>query len=139
VGFAVAAELAAAEQVTQATRLLQLRQRLENGLRSRIADLVVNGAPEGRLPNIVNVTVRGADQEALLIGLDLEGVAASGASACQSGGIKPSHVLVAMGRYQAGDASVRLSLGHTSSAEEVDLAIEAFARVAEQLRVEAGF
>jgi cysteine desulfurase len=139
VGFAVAAELAAAEQQTQATRSIQLRQRLENGLRGRIPDLVINGAPNGRLPNILNVTVRGADQEALLIGLDLEGVAASGASACQSGGIKPSHVLVAMGRYHAGDASVRFSLGHTSTAEDVDLAIEAFARVTEQLRVEAGF
>jgi cysteine desulfurase len=139
VGFAVAADLAAAEQETLAARLLQLRQRLEAELVSRVPDLVVNGPPEGRLPNIVNVTLRGVDQEALLIGLDLEGVAASGASACQSGGITPSHVLVAMGRYQPGSASVRLSLGHTSTIDEVEAAVEAFTRVAEQLRVEAGF
>jgi cysteine desulfurase len=85
----------------------------------------------------VNLTLPGADQEGLIIGLDLEGVAASGASACQSGTIKPSHVLSAMGRIRNGDASVRLSLGHTTTVEEIDFAIAAFVRVVEQLRVEA--
>lgn len=139
VGFAAAVQLAAAEQEQEAKRLLLLRQRLEDGLRRQLPELVVNGPPDGRLPNLVNVTVPGADQEGLLIGLDLEGVAASGASACQSGAVKPSHVLVAMGQLRPGDASVRLSLGRTTTAEEVDFAIAAFARVVEQLRVEAGF
>jgi cysteine desulfurase len=137
VGFAVAAELAAAEQEQSARRLLGLRTRLERGLREIVPEIVVNGPSEERLPNIVNVTVPGADQEGLLIGLDLEGVAASGASACQSGAIKPSHVLAAMGRIRGGDASVRLSLGHTTTADEVDFAVAAFGRVVEQLRVEA--
>jgi cysteine desulfurase len=137
VGFAMAVELAAAEQQHEAERLLTLRQRLEQGLRAAVPELIVNGPAEGRLPNIVNVTVPGADQEGLLIGLDLEGVAASGASACQSGTIKPSHVLTAMGRIAPGDAAVRLSLGHTTTADEVDFAISAFARVVEQLRIEA--
>lgn len=137
IGMAVAAELAAREQEEEAARLLGLRHRLEAGLRRVCSDVVVNGPAEGRLPNIVNITVAGADQEALLIGLDLEGVAASGASACQSGTVKPSHVLVAMGRFRQGDGVVRLSLGRTTTAEEIDFAVDAFGRVIEQLRVEA--
>jgi cysteine desulfurase len=140
VGFAAAAELAVSERDTEAARLMQLRAQLEDGIRGVVSDVVVNGpAAHERLPNIVSVTVAGADQEALLIGLDLEGVAASGASACASGAIKPSHVLVAMGALNAGDASVRLSLGRTTTTEDVAWAIAAFGRVVEQLRVEAGF
>lgn len=140
VGFARAAELAVAAQEDEAARLAALRDRLAEGLAQAVPDLELNGAPDpGRLPNILNVTVRGADQEGLLIGLDLEGVAASGASACQSGTIRPSHVLAAMGRIREGDASVRLSLGHTTTEEEIDSAIAAFGRVVAQLRVEAGF
>jgi cysteine desulfurase len=130
-------ELAAAEQAEEAARLELLRQRLEAGLRRVCADVAINGAATGRLPNILNLSLAGADQEALLIGLDLEGVAASGASACQSGTIKPSHVLVAMGRYHDGDATVRLSLGRTTTTDEIDFAVEAFGRVVEQMRVEA--
>ncbi|HSK19898.1 MAG TPA: cysteine desulfurase family protein [Longimicrobiales bacterium] len=137
VGFAVAAELAAAEQEEEAARLASLRDRLKHGLLELVPELVVNGPGRNVLPNILNVTVPGADQEGLLIGLDLEGVAASGASACQSGTIKPSHVLAAMGRIADGDASVRLSLGRPTTAEEIELAIAAFGRVVEQLRVEA--
>jgi cysteine desulfurase len=135
VGFALAAELAAAEQEHEAARLLELRDRLEAGLRHIVPDVVINGAATDRLPNIVNATIPGADQEELLISLDLEGVAASGASACQSGAVKPSHVLAAMGRIQPGAASVRLSLGRTTTAAEIDFAIAAFGRVIEQLRV----
>lgn len=137
VGFALAAELAAAEQEEEAARLAGLRMRLQQGLQQLVPELIVNGAARHGLPNILNVTVPGADQEGLIIGLDLEGVAASGASACQSGTIKPSHVLAAMGRISNGDASVRLSLGRTTTAEEIDFAIAAFGRVIEQLRVEA--
>ena len=137
VGFAVAAELAAAEQEEEAARLGALRERLQQGLLELVPELVVNGPARHVLPNILNVTVPGADQEGLLIGLDLEGVAASGASACQSGTIKPSHVLAAMGRIDDGAASVRLSLGRPTTAEDIEFAIAAFGRVVEQLRVEA--
>ncbi|HEX2165707.1 MAG TPA: cysteine desulfurase family protein [Longimicrobiales bacterium] len=137
VGFAVAAELAAAEQEEEAARLGALRARLREGLQQIVPELVVNGPAEHVLPNILNVTVPGADQEGVIIGLDLEGIAASGASACQSGTIKPSHVLAAMGRISDGDAAVRLSLGRTTTAEEIEFAISAFGRVIEQLRVEA--
>lgn len=137
VGFAVAAELAAAEQEHEAARLLALRLRLEAGLRSVAPDIVINGPASNRLPNIVNASIPGADQEMLLISLDLEGVAASGASACQSGTVQSSHVLAAMGRIRPGEAYVRLSLGRTTSAEEIDFAVAAFGRVMEQIRVSA--
>jgi cysteine desulfurase len=139
VGMATAAELAVAERAEHAARLAALRDRLEAALRRSVPDILFNGPREGRLPNILNVTIRGADPEALLIGLDLEGVAASGASACQSGTVKPSHVLLAMGHAPAGEANVRLSLGRTTTQDDVDYAADAFARVVEQLRVEAGF
>jgi cysteine desulfurase len=136
VGFALAAELAAAEQEEESARLGALRSRLQQGLRKVLPELIVNGPAEGVLPNILNVTVPGADQEGLLIGLDLEGIAASGASACQSGTIQASHVLAAMGRTRVGDASVRFSLGRTTTPEEIGFAVAAFGRVVDQLRVE---
>jgi cysteine desulfurase len=139
VGMAAAAQLAADEYTHHAARTAGLRDRLEAGLRARIPELIVNAERADRLPNILNVTVPGADQEELLIGLDLEGVAASGGSACQSGTVKPSHVLTAMGAALAGGANVRLSVGWTTTAEEIDFALDAFSRVVEQLRAEAGF
>jgi cysteine desulfurase len=139
VGMAAAAELAAAEQAEHALRIGALRDRLQAGLLERVPEVIVNGSPRHRLPNILNVTIPGADQEELLIGLDLEGVAASGGSACQSGTIKPSHVLGAMGAVRPHSANVRLSLGRTTSDADVDFALAAFGRVLEQLRAEAGF
>jgi cysteine desulfurase len=136
VGFSVAAELAAREQEEESRRLGGLRDRLEAGLRRRIPDMGVNGAGGPRLPHVLNVSIPGTDQEGLLIGLDLEGIAASGASACQSGSVEPSHVLVAMGRSDPG-ASVRLSLGHTTTEAEIERAIEIFPVVVERLRVHA--
>lgn len=137
VGMAVAAELAAVEQEEHAARVGTLRDRLAAGLRGAVPDLVVNGVGAQRLPNILNVTVPGADQEELLVGLDLEGLAVSGGSACQSGTIKPSHVLGAMGAVRPGSANVRLSLGWTTDAADVDFAVATFGRVLEQLRAPA--
>ncbi|HSJ26549.1 MAG TPA: cysteine desulfurase family protein [Longimicrobiales bacterium] len=140
VGFATAAELAVAEREAEVARIMALRTQLEDGLRRVASDVVINGPRGGdRLPNIVNVTVPGADQEGLLIGLDLEGIAASGASACASGAVKASHVLVAMGALGPDDASVRLSIGRTTTEEEIARAVEAFGHVVAQLRIEAGF
>jgi cysteine desulfurase len=137
VGFAVAAELAAAEQTAQTARLYALRSALEAGIRKHVNDVIVNGGAAERLPHVLNVSVPGADQEALVIGLDLEGVAASGGSACQSGAVNPSHVLAAMGRVHAGEASVRFSLGHTTSDEDIALVTEVFGAVVERIRAEA--
>lgn len=136
VGFALAAELAASEQAEEAARLAGLRDALEAGLRERIPDVLVNGGGAPRLPHVVNVTVPGADQEGLLIGLDLEGVAVSGASACQSGSGEPSPVLIAMGRVEPG-ASIRMSLGRTTTSAEIERAVEVLPRVVDRVRIPA--
>jgi cysteine desulfurase len=134
VGFALAAELAVAEQQHEATRLAALRDRMQATLTAHVPDLVVNAAGAERLPHILNVTVPGADQEAILFGLDLEGVAVSGASACQSGAVAASHVLTAMGRVLTGAAAVRISLGHGTAATDVDRAADAFVTVIRRVR-----
>jgi cysteine desulfurase len=141
IGLAAAVQLAADGQAHHAEHTAVLRDRLVAGIRHTVNDVVVNGPadPELRLPTILNVTFPGVDQEALLISLDLEGVAASGASACLSGTVKPSHVLMAMGRDADAGATVRLSLGWTTTTDDIDFATEAFARVIEQFRAESGF
>jgi cysteine desulfurase len=136
VGFAVAAELAAAEQEAEYARLAMMRDRLAEGLRATIDDIRINGDGADRLPNILNVSIGGADAEGLLIGLDLEGVAASGGSACQSGATQASHVLSAMGRVRDGDASIRFSLGHTTTIEDIDFTLHALPLVVSRVRAE---
>jgi cysteine desulfurase len=141
VGLAAAAQLAADGQAQHAAHAAALRDRLLDGMRLTASDVIVNGPsdPALRLPNILNITLPGADQEALLISLDLEGIAASGASACLSGTAKPSHVLTAMGRAGIPGANVRLSVGWTTTEEDIDAAIAAFARVIDQVRAETGY
>jgi cysteine desulfurase len=141
VGLAAAAQLAADGQARHAAHAAALRDRLLDGIRRSAPDVIVNGPsdPALRLPNILNITLPGADQEALLISLDLEGIAASGASACLSGTAKPSHVLTAMGRAGIPGANVRLSVGWTTTEEDIDAAVAAFARIIDQVRAEPGY
>jgi cysteine desulfurase len=126
VGLATAVEIAAAEQADESVRLASLRDRLERALLEGIPGAAVNAAGAARLPHVLNLTVPGIDQEALLVALDLQGIAVSVASACQSGAAEPSHVLSAMGRVVADAASIRLSVGRTSTEAEI---AEAAARV----------
>lgn len=137
VGFARATELAAQEQAGQEPRLRALRDALEQRLRAGVEDIVVHGGAAARLPHVVNVGVPCPDPASLLIGLDLEGVAVSGGSACQSGSAAPSHVLVAIGASAEGMAAIRLSLGHGTTADEVERAAQAFARVVNRMRTVA--
>ncbi|MGH7483053.1 MAG: cysteine desulfurase family protein [Longimicrobiales bacterium] len=136
VGMAVAVELAASEMETEAARLSGLRDELETALRAAVPDLAVNGAGV-RLPHVLNVSFPGVDQEMILMALDLEGVAVSGGSACQSGGASPSHVLVALGRPASGEAWLRFSLGHTTTREDVREAAARIPGVVARLRVMA--
>lgn len=122
IGFATAVELAAAERETESARLRALRDRLQNALTAAMPDLVVNGGGAERAPHILNLSVAGADQDALLVSLDLEGIAVSTASACQSGAAEPSHVLVAMGKVMEGAATMRISLGRTTTEAEIERA-----------------
>ncbi len=130
-----AAALAAAEQVTQAERLRGLRDRLIEQLRDRVPDLVVNGESAPRAPHIANIGVPGADSEALLMHLDLAGIAVSSGSACSTGAVEPSHVLVAMGVPRPlALGSIRISLGHETTAAELERVVDVFPGVVEKVR-----
>lgn len=138
VGLAEALHLAVAEQEREAQRLAALRHRLEGRLMADIEALRIHGESGPRAPHIANVGVPDVDGAQLLMALDLEGVAASGGSACGSGTVKGSHVLEAMypdrGRY----AAVRFSLGRSTTEEAVDRAAGVTARVLARLRGEGG-
>jgi cysteine desulfurase len=135
VAFAVAAELAEAEREETMARIGALRDRLEAGLCERIPGLRINAAGAPRLPTISNLSVPGADPEMLLMALDLEGVAASSGSACSSGAVEPSHVLLAMGLPpELAGPSVRFSLGRDTTERDVERVLEVFPRVVERVR-----
>jgi cysteine desulfurase len=133
--FAAGAEAAEAERETSMRRLGALRDRLEAGLRERVPGIQVNGAGAERLANVSNLSVPGADPEMLLVGLDLEGIAASSGSACSSGAVQPSHVLLAMGiAPELAGPSVRFSLGWGTTEAEVERVLEVFPAVVERVR-----
>jgi cysteine desulfurase len=116
-------------------RLRTLRDRLEAGLRERVPGIRVNGAGAERLANVSNLSIPGADPEMLLVGLDLEGIAASSGSACSSGAVQPSHVLLAMGiPPELAGPSVRFSLGWGTTEAEAERVLEVFPRVVERVR-----
>ena len=135
VGFGRAATLAAEEQAATAARLAALRDELFARLREEVCDLVQHGATAPRAPHILNLGVPGTDSEALLMHLDLAGVAASGGSACSTGAMEPSHVLTAMGVPRAlALGSVRLSLGHDTTQEDLDRVVEVFPSAVDKVR-----
>lgn len=103
-----------------------LRDRLERGILSRIAGVSVNGSIENRLPNTTNIRFDGIEGEAIVIALDLRGYAVSSGSACSSGAVEPSHVLLAMGlTAEEARSSVRFSVGPENTEDEVDGLIDA--------------
>jgi cysteine desulfurase len=134
-GFGAAAEAALAERRSgAATALTALRSRLLAGLRALTPELEVNGDPDAGLPGLLSVRFPGRRAEDLLLLLDRHGVACSAGSACASGAVTPSHVLVAMGRSPAeARETVRFSLGHASTQAEVDAAVSAVAQALEVL------
>ncbi|MBM4187623.1 MAG: cysteine desulfurase [Gemmatimonadetes bacterium] len=130
-----AATLAAAEVATESARLADLRDRLATGLRAAVSDLVIHGERAARAPHVLNVGVPGAEAEAMLMHLDLAGVAASGGSACTTGSVEPSHVLVAMGVDRAlALGSVRFSLGHETTEADVARLVAVFPGVVTKVR-----
>jgi cysteine desulfurase len=134
-GLGAAIEAAVAQRAGEERRIRALRDGLEAGLLAAIPGARVNGAGAPRLPNTLSLTLPGADAEALLIALDLEGICASAGSACHSGSTKPSGVLTAMG-LTPGEArgTLRLSLGWPSTDADVDRALEVIPRLARQVR-----
>jgi cysteine desulfurase len=136
-GMAVAFELAAAERATVAAEVAIRRDALA-GTVLGIDGVELTGHPTGRLPNSLSVIVRDASGDDIVIGLDLEGFACSTGSACTSGSTEPSHVLSAMG-YPPAEArgSLRLSLGRTTSDNDIEAVREALPPIVERLRTGA--
>jgi cysteine desulfurase len=119
----------------ESVRLEVLRNRLETGILARVPDAGVNGSAAARTPNTTNIYFDGLEGEALVISLDLKGFAVSSGSACSSGAVEPSHVLLAMGLTpERARASLRFSLGASNNEEQVDTLIEAVAASVTQLR-----
>jgi cysteine desulfurase len=136
--FGRAAELALANLDDENTRVRALRDRLEDGILSRITDSSVNGAREPRLPNTSNIAFDGVEAEGILMLLDQAGICASSGSACTTGSLDPSHVLTAMGFNAArARSSIRFSLGHYNTSAEVDYVLEKLPPIIEKLRANA--
>ena len=130
-----AVTLAAAEQADFAKRTAGLRDELERQLLGLFPDLIVNGRDAPRAPHVLNVSFPGTDSEALLMHLDLAGVACSAGSACTTGSVEPSHVLTAMGvPRELGIAALRFSFGRTSAQEDVDAVVGALPKIVEKVR-----
>jgi cysteine desulfurase len=124
VGFATALALADAERPTAGPQVAALRDRLEAGIVAAVPEVLVNGAGAERSPAILSVAFADAPSDALLIRLDLEGIAASAGSACAAGSLEPSHVVAAIGldeRHQRG--VIRFSVGRTTTAAEIEAAL----------------
>lgn len=135
VGFGKAAELAARDLDVEASRLEALRDRLFNGLQARIPHLIVTGHRRLRLPNHVSVCIPYIEGESMLLYLDMQGIAASSGSACTSGSLEPSHVLLAMGLpHEIAHGSLRLTLGRDNTVEDVDYILEVLPSIVERLR-----
>jgi cysteine desulfurase len=140
VGFGKAAELAGERlSADYVTTVAAMRDRLETSLMDRLSGVQVNGAPESRLPNTTNLSFAGVDGEALVLNLDLRGIAISTGSACTSGSLEPSHVLLALDRGEKWlAAAIRFSLGATTSEEQIETVIEAVVAEVTKLRTLAG-
>jgi len=135
VGLGKACEIAVKEMATEGRRLKVLRDRLYKGLSERIDEIVLNGHPQDRLPGILNICVKYVEGESMLINLDLEGICASSGSACTSGLLEPSHVLLAMGiPPEVAHGSLRFSLGRDTTEGDVGRVIEVLPPIVEKLR-----
>jgi cysteine desulfurase len=135
VGFGKAVELRVRDMEEEADRLRHLRRRLWDGVRGRVADVRLNGHPAERLPGTVNLGFRHVESESVVLGLDLKGIAVSAGSACTSGNVEPSYVLVAMGvPREWAMGAVRCSLGRGTTAADVDYVVEAVEPLVRKLR-----
>ncbi len=135
VGLGEAIEIAVNSLTENAVRMTRLRNRLLNGLTERIPAMRLNGAKDKRLPNNLNVSFDGIEGEAVLLRLDLDGIAASSGSACTAGSLDPSHVLMAIGlSCDEAKGSLRLTLGTDTTEAEMDETVRVLAEVVGSLR-----
>ena len=140
IGLGKACELAAAHLEDENTRVKALRDRLGAGLLAGVPESRLNGDPEQRLPNTVNISFKFVEGEAILLLMDQLGICASSGSACTSGSLEPSHVLRAMGvPFTFAHGSVRFSLSRFNTQEEVDYVVAELPQVIERLRAISPF
>lgn len=135
VGLGKAIEMRRAEMANESKRLLTFKTKLIQGIKERIADVKLNGHPTDSLTGTVSVSFAGAEGESILLYLDLEGIAVSTGSACASGSLDPSHVLMATGMpIEQAHGSIRISMGRETSESDVDYMLEVLPRVIEKIR-----
>ncbi|AEE96548.1 cysteine desulfurase NifS [Mahella australiensis] len=135
IGLGKAIELATATIPQRREHLTRLRDRLIKGIMDKIPFVRLNGHPTERLPGNVNLSFEFIEGESMLLSLDLKGVAASSGSACTSGSLDPSHVLLAIGLpHEVAHGSLRLTLGDDNTEEDVDYVIEILPDIVERLR-----
>src|SRR5262245_48605973 len=135
VGMAAALRLAEERRPEYVVRCTALRERLRAGITARIPDAHLNGHPTRRLPNNANVAFDGVEGESVLLLLDQHGIAASSGSACTSGALEASHVLLALGlAHERAIGTVRFTLGQSTTEEEIDYVLDVLPALIEQLR-----
>jgi len=135
VGLGKAVEMREAEMEQEEVRLLELREILRKGIEDNIPDSFINGHPDDCLPGTLNVSFEGAEGESILLYLDLEGIAVSTGSACASGSLDPSHVLLATGMpIELAHDSIRISLGRENTLDDVGYFLDVLPRVIHKIR-----
>ncbi|MFC1931700.1 cysteine desulfurase NifS [Chloroflexota bacterium] len=135
IGLGKAIEIARQEMSEEAERVTFLRDKIISGLLAQIDHTRLNGHPRKRLPNNVNVSIFFAEGESMCLSLDLEGICISTGSACSSGSLEPSHVMIALGLPpEQAHSSLRLTLGKWTTEEEVDQVLEVLPRIVAKLR-----
>ena len=140
VGMGRAAVLAQSMAAPDGAAIRLLRDRLEAGIRDLVPAARLNGHPDHRLPNTLNLTLPGLRGESLVVALDQHGISLSSGSACKSGSPEPTHVLLAMGiEPQDVHCSVRLSLSHATTSQDVDDTLNALGRVLEEMETTVRF
>jgi cysteine desulfurase len=135
VGLGVACELAQKTLAAEESRLRALRDKLIKGILDKIPETILNGHPSLRLPNNVNVSIKYVEGESILLNLDMQGVAGSTGSACTSGSLEPSHVLLAIGLpHEIAHGSLRLTLGSSTTEEDINYVLEVLPPIVQKLR-----
>lgn len=135
VGLGEALELAVTNMSETSARMTRMRDRLIEGIEATIPEVKLNGHRTKRLPNNVNFSIKYIEGESILLMLDMAGIAASSGSACTSGSLDPSHVMLALGlTHEVAHGSVRMTLGDDTTDEDIDYVLETLPKVAHRLR-----
>ncbi len=135
VGMSKAIEICSEKMEEEAVFQTKLRNRVIKEIKEKIPDVFLNGHPNKRLPNNINISFKHIEGESLLVNLDLLGIAASSGSACSSTSLEPSHVLLALGvSRELAQSAIRFSLGRWSKAQDIDYLLEQLPKIVRKLR-----